>query len=217
MNKVTDGYKGDVIKINGVCYEFLGFTEQPVDSVEDGPVYATCEECESTSSLPGEQDDSSAIAGFEASSVILDEAVSSAVDATQDCPCPACDGSFVFKDVRVTYTPCTGCDGTGLGGTETFSVGNDGSCTTFFESGSTSKYPNWLMQFGCLGDGTWEFKFTYDSPNNLCGTDPVNIGKLACNATGPEGTVVVQFYRAVSDQGADAPESPCGFATVEFL
>lgn len=50
MNKIVAGYKGDVIKINGVCYQFTGFTEQPADAVEDGPAYANCEECEQESS-----------------------------------------------------------------------------------------------------------------------------------------------------------------------
>jgi hypothetical protein len=52
MKKFADTFKGDVIKIDGVCYEFAGYEEAPaaLDVTGDVDVFSTCEECEQQSS-----------------------------------------------------------------------------------------------------------------------------------------------------------------------
>jgi hypothetical protein len=56
MKKFADTFKGDVIKIDGVCYEFVGYEEAPAPDVTgDIDVFSTCEECEQQSSAMHQQ------------------------------------------------------------------------------------------------------------------------------------------------------------------
>jgi hypothetical protein len=50
MDKVVDGFKGNVIKIDGVCYEFVSFTEDEVNAVDEGVSFSNCEDCDTAAS-----------------------------------------------------------------------------------------------------------------------------------------------------------------------
>ena len=46
-------FPGDVIKIDGICYEFVDVTFDPPTHDVPGDVYDTCEDCEQESSSAG--------------------------------------------------------------------------------------------------------------------------------------------------------------------
>jgi hypothetical protein len=45
-----DSFKGDVIKVDGVCYQFSEFVDSPPDTFETPPSFDSCEECAGSSS-----------------------------------------------------------------------------------------------------------------------------------------------------------------------
>lgn len=66
---VLPGFRGDVVLVNGLCYEFAGYTEQPPEDLEVTALFDTCEECESSGSSESSGFSSSIPSASEASGV----------------------------------------------------------------------------------------------------------------------------------------------------